>query len=90
MLHDIAKGSPMHAELGASWLKSMGYDEISEIVEEHMELETIPDKVTEKEVVYLADKMVKIDNLVSINERFSYKEKVNLPLKIEGQKSRFQ
>lgn len=76
MLHDIAKGSPMHAKLGASWLKSMGYDEISEIVEEHMELKTISNKLTEKEVVYLADKMVKIDNLVSINERFSYKEKL--------------
>lgn len=76
MLHDIAKGNSMHAEVGAKWVKDMGYDEIAKIVKEHMELDTISDKLTEKEVVYLADKMVKDDNFVSINERFSNKEKL--------------
>lgn len=76
MLHDIAKGNPMHAKVGAMWLKDMGYNKISEIVEEHMELESISDTITEKEVVFLADKIVQGDNLVSINERFSLKEKL--------------
>ncbi len=76
MLHDIAKGKSMHARVGANWLYDMGYHAIAKIVEEHMELDYIPDILTEKEVVYLADKMVKDDNIVSINERFSYKEKL--------------
>lgn len=76
MLHDIAKGNSMHAKLGAKWLKDMGYDEIAKIVEKHMELDAISDTLTENEVVYLADKLVKDDNIVSINERFSYKEKL--------------
>lgn len=74
MLHDIAKGNSMHEKVGAMWLKDMGYTEIAEIVAEHMELETISDVLTEKEVVFLADKMVKGDKIVSINERFSDKE----------------
>lgn len=76
MLHDIAKGSSMHAKVGAIWLKDMGYDEIAKIVGEHMELKTISDTLTEKEVVYLADKMVRGDKIVSIDERFSDKEKL--------------
>lgn len=74
MLHDIAKGNSMHEKVGAMWLKDMGYTEIAEIVEEHMELETISDVLTEKEVVFLADKMVKGDKIISIDERFSDKE----------------
>ena len=66
----------MHAKLGAVWLNDMGYDEIAKIVDEHMELKIIPDTPTEKEVVYLADKMVKGDKIVSIDERFSDKEKL--------------
>ncbi len=76
MLHDIAKGNSLHAKLGAVWLNDMGYDEIAKIVDEHMELKIIPDTPTEKEVVYLADKMVKGDKIVSIDERFSDKEKL--------------
>lgn len=76
MLHDIAKGYSHHAKVGANWLKEMGYVEIAKIVEEHMTLDSISDILTEKEVVYLADKMVKEDNIVSINERFSYKEQL--------------
>lgn len=74
MLHDIAKGVPNHEKVGAGWLRDMGYGEIAEIVEEHMELSIDAGELTEKEVVYLADKLVKEDNIVSINERFSYKE----------------
>jgi CTP:molybdopterin cytidylyltransferase MocA/HD superfamily phosphohydrolase YqeK len=74
LLHDIAKGKDKHAEVGALWLKDMGYDEISEIVKEHMELKEISKIPNEKEVVYLADKLVKGEKLVSIKERFSFKE----------------
>lgn len=76
MLHDIAKGKTQHANVGANWIRDMGYEEISKIVVEHMELDIISKVPTEKEVVYLADKLVKDDKLVSIDERFSYKEEL--------------
>ena len=76
MLHDIAKGSTNHADVGAKWLLEMGYEEISKIVKEHMELSIISNVVTEKEVVYLADKLVKDDTLVTIDQRFSFKEEL--------------
>ncbi len=76
LLHDIAKGKDKHAEVGALWLKDMGYYEISDIVKEHMELKEISKIPNEKEVVYLADKLVKGEKLVSIKERFSFKEDI--------------
>ena len=74
LLHDIARGRPHHAELGGDWLRDMGYVEVSQIVKEHMELEELPKIPGEKEVVYLADKMLIGDKIVSISQRFSSKE----------------
>lgn len=76
LLHDIAKGSTEHSKVGAGWLTDMGYYEIAEIVNRHVKLEYIPEILTEKEVVYLADKMVKGINYVSIKDRFSAKEEL--------------
>jgi molybdenum cofactor cytidylyltransferase len=76
LLHDIAKGRKKHEKIAAKWLQDMGYSEVSKIVAEHMNLLNVPEIPTEKEVVYLADKMVKGDSLVSIDERFSYKEEL--------------
>ncbi len=76
LLHDIAKGRSNHAETGAQWLKDMGYTEISQIVNEHMQLNDISKLPTEKEVVYLADKMVIGDKIASIEERFSIREEM--------------
>jgi len=77
MLHDIAKGNAHHEEVGANWISEMGYEEISRIVKEHMELREIPEALTEKEVVFLADKLVMEDKIVTIEQRFSHKEKLN-------------
>ncbi len=74
LLHDVAKGCKDHSYIGASWLNDMGYEEIAEIVYNHANIESIPKVLTEKEVVYLADKMVKGNNLVFIEDRFSAKE----------------
>jgi HD superfamily phosphodiesterase len=76
LLHDIAKGRPRHAEIGAQWLKDMGYAEISHIVNEHMQLNDISKIPTEKELVYLADKMVIGDKTTTIEDKFSLKEKM--------------
>jgi molybdenum cofactor cytidylyltransferase len=76
LLHDIAKGKKEHDKVAAKWLRDMGYIEVSKIVAEHMNLLKVSEIPTEKEVIYLADKLVKEDTLVSIDDRFSFKEKL--------------
>ncbi|SHJ25635.1 DVU_1551 family NTP transferase [Parasporobacterium paucivorans] len=71
LLHDIAKGQDNHAKTAAKWLKDMGYLYVSEIVDEHMVLSAVPRKPSEKEVVYLADKLVQDDRDITIEEKFT-------------------
>ncbi|MDR3599746.1 MAG: NTP transferase domain-containing protein [Desulfosporosinus sp.] len=70
LLHDLAKGEPNHAQIGAR--KLANYPEVAEIVAEHMDICLNPDHpLTEKEIVYLADKLV-IDNQIGqLQDRFS-------------------
>lgn len=59
LFHDIAKGAVGHAEAGCRLLASNGYGKIAEIVRWHMDLkESPPSRITELEVVYLADKLM--------------------------------
>lgn len=71
-LHDLAKGQPDHARIGARMLKKCGYFKVAQIIAAHTDIEIeeelLPDEAT---VVYLADKLVKGDCIVSLNERFS-------------------
>lgn len=76
MLHDIERGKTEHAKRGAEILWDMGYEQISQIVKEHMKLDNISNIPSEKEVVFLADKMVKGEKLVTIEERFAAKEEL--------------
>ncbi len=70
LLHDLAKGQPHHAKVGADRLAD--YPEVADIVAEHMDICLNPDQtLTEKEVVYLADKLVLGDRIISIQARFS-------------------
>jgi putative nucleotidyltransferase with HDIG domain len=71
LLHDVAKGQPNHAQTGALILKRLGYDEVAEIVACHTDINLFEDGyLTEVEIVYLADKLVKEDRVVSLKERF--------------------
>lgn len=71
LLHDLAKGKPAHARRGARILKSLGYAEAAKIVASHTDIAFKPGFfVDEAMVVYLADKLVKKDKIVSIEERF--------------------
>ncbi len=74
MLHDVAKGRPDHAREGAKLLSEMGFSGIADIVAGHMDIdfqENTP--LTDREIVYLADKLVKGDKLVPLNARFDDK-----------------
>ncbi len=71
LLHDLAKGEHNHAQKGGQVLKEMGYPLVAKIVIEHMDIAIVEDgPVSESEVVYLADKLVQGDQVVSLKERF--------------------
>lgn len=77
LLHDIAKTSSIknrelrHDLKGGEILRKLGYDEIAEIVENHVIFTGFdPDgPVNEKEIIYYADKRVMHDRIVSIDSR---------------------
>jgi len=70
LLHDLAKGEPHHAQVGADLL--VDYPEVAEIVAEHMDICLDREQpITEKEIVYLADKLVLEDQIMSLQARFS-------------------
>ena len=71
MLHDIAKGQMEHDSVGGQMLREMGFSKIGDIVAMHTDLpKGNIDLSLESKLVYLADKLVKGETLVSIEERF--------------------
>jgi molybdenum cofactor cytidylyltransferase len=72
LLHDIAKGqSKNHAEKGAEIIRLWGYPAVAEIVAAHTDIdlkEGAP--IREKEILYLADKLVRGEETVTLQERF--------------------
>jgi len=73
ILHDIAKGQPKHALTGGKILAEMGFGKTSEIVAAHTNLaQGKMEHSLESRIVYLADKMVKGTDLVSLEKRFEY------------------
>lgn len=74
LLHDIKRNNKNHNIEGAKLLRSLGYDDIANIVETHMSLpKNTANIIDEKTIVYLADKLVKEDKLVSLEEKFKNK-----------------
>ncbi len=71
LLHDIAKGRPGHAKEGADMLNEMGFPRVAEIIACHMDISPRDENaIGEKEIIYLADKMIQGEQRVSIEERF--------------------
>jgi len=74
LLHDIAKGQESHAERAASLATEEGFSKVADIVSVHMNI--VPDpagRIGEKEIVYLADKMVHGSEIVSLEKRLNQK-----------------
>ena len=76
LMHDIAKTACLgtggdHAAKGAEICLRHHFDEIAEIVREHVRLRNyqLQGPICEKEVVYYADKRVNHDRIVSLEER---------------------
>ena len=70
-LHDIAEGQPDHEREGERWLRELGFDRAGAIVGSHRDLVWEPSMaVGEREIVYLADKLIQGSRLVTECERF--------------------
>ena len=83
LLHDIAKtrcllNNGHHAREGQLICEKLGYPHIGEIVLEHVVLKNFSQELYQKgifgakELVYYADKRVRHDQVVSLNDRLEY------------------
>ncbi|MEW9122297.1 MAG: DVU_1551 family NTP transferase [Thermotaleaceae bacterium] len=71
LLHDIAKPKKNHAQEGAMILKEIGYEHVGDIIVTHTDIVVYEDeKITENEILYLADKLVKEEQCMLLEERF--------------------
>jgi len=74
LLHDIGKGQPAHEARGGEMLAELGLSRLAPIVASHRDVPP-PDSgvLSEKEVVCLADKLVRCDKRIAVEERFGEK-----------------
>lgn len=71
LLHDLAKGQPLHAAVAERLLKEKGYPAVARIVGAHTDVPIVDTtEVDEQDVVCLADKMVRVDKIVTVESRF--------------------
>lgn len=76
LLHDLAKDQLDHALAGALVLKEVGFDAVARLVAAHSDTRFQEgDRIDEEAIVFLADKLVLGDRLVSLDER--YREKLD-------------
>jgi CTP:molybdopterin cytidylyltransferase MocA/HD superfamily phosphohydrolase YqeK len=71
LLHDIARKKKNHAKVGAEILTHLGYKEVGNIIETHMDIDVEENSyINENELLFLADKLVKEDTVCNIHTRF--------------------
>lgn len=71
MIHDVCKGEPHHEAAAGALFRRWGMEPMARLVEDHRDM-TIPDEdpLTEREMVFLADKFVRGSEAVPLRERF--------------------
>ena len=74
LLHDMCKGEAQHEMAAGEKLRALGLPAMARLVEEHRDCTLADDApVTEKELIYLADKYLYGERLVSLQKRFGQK-----------------
>jgi CTP:molybdopterin cytidylyltransferase MocA len=74
LLHDVAKGWPHHETAGGELLARLGLGGLSRIVSAHRDVPPpVSGVLTERELVCLADKLVRCDRRVRVEDRFGEK-----------------
>lgn len=70
LLHDIARTGKNHAQKGGELVRAMGYKKVGDIIADHIDIVVEKNQaVTENELLYLADKLVKNDQLTDLETR---------------------
>ncbi len=90
-VHDIGKGYRRHETVGACYLEGLGLSELAWMTESHSDLVLSRKKrVSEREIVYLADKYCYGPRYVPLKERFGQKMELfrSRPGALEGIKKR--
>ena len=77
LLHDVEKLSPNdHVVEGFEMIKSIGYAEVAQVIKRHglahLKDDDFVPKAWEEKIVFYADKRVRGDKIVSVDERFEY------------------
>ncbi|MFH0976039.1 MAG: NTP transferase domain-containing protein [Spirochaetota bacterium] len=71
-LHDIMKGQHDHAHKGADILSGIGYKRIADIIAQHVDISNNAlEEINEAAILYLADKIMKEDKPVLLEERLA-------------------
>jgi CTP:molybdopterin cytidylyltransferase MocA len=71
LVHDLARGEPDHARCGAKLLRDLDMPQMAAIVATHMDMTLDEEEpISEADVVFLADKLVREDRFVGLTERF--------------------
>lgn len=71
LLHDIAKGRRNHPGQGKKLMEAQGFEALAAIVGSHMDIDfSAESRLDEAAIVFLADKLVQEDRLVSLADRF--------------------
>ncbi|HET6413082.1 MAG TPA: NTP transferase domain-containing protein [Anaeromyxobacter sp.] len=71
LLHDLAKGKPDHAAEAGQLLASLGFPRVAEVVAAHTDLPSGGrEPLDEPALVFLADKLVQGERIVSLEDRF--------------------
>ena len=90
LLHDIERIKDNHVTEGAKLLKSIGFPEVSEVARKHSLYEIEKEKNQpiriEEKILFYADKRVRGNRIVSLEERFKDLEKrynIDLTKKLE-------
>ena len=77
LLHDVKKLSENdHVIEGYEFIKSLGFPEVASLIKKHglvhVQDEGFVPKTWEEKIVFYADKRVKNDKIVSVEQRFEY------------------
>ena len=74
LLHDIARVSEQHWNVGADYVSKIGYVKEAEIIRLHMHHshDTDPYKLTEIDMVCLGDRLITEDKYVGLDARMDY------------------
>ncbi|SMF17802.1 metal-dependent phosphohydrolase [Desulfovibrio gilichinskyi] len=74
LLSHVAGHGPDHEQLAGAALRKLGYSEVATIVEAHRDLDFSGEQpVSEKEIVFIATKLVEKDQIISVAYKYDFK-----------------